>query len=174
MKKVLYSLMIVLILTGVVASSASATVPAPTIYVNSWKAGFLKITPHEADGSITIQYMLKGGIGWCMTASDVHVGQSLDDFPLDAAGADPDLFDFQVYDGPCVSNFSITLYPDAVDPQWAAGEHIYIAVHIVANNPGLRVQGQDGWAVRCGCIPGHIFPGTGLTLWLEIFPNEWE
>lgn len=177
MKKIMLSVVIALMLLSTMfVSAASARTIGPTIFFGKDEiGGYVRITPN-ADGSITLLYMMRAGIGWCMTESHVHVGRSLDDFPTSPTR--PDDFDFLVYgpDGLCTPRKSFTLHPDSVDPQWEYGDHIIMAIQVVATNQWLGLVDETGWTVRGGQTEDHFFNGSSWTngLWLEIFPDDWD
>lgn len=179
MKKFLFSLVIALLLSTMFVPAAFGYNIGPTIYFGQdIIGGYMQVTPN-ADGSITLEYMMKGWVGWCMTESAVHVGTSLDDFPTNPTGNTiPGHFDFKVYgpDAPCITRLTVTIRPDEVDPQWEHGDHIYMAIHIVADNPKLGLYEETGWSVRCGTKEEHYFNYDKWAggLWLEIFPWEWD
>lgn len=176
MKKILYATLMALLITAMISTTVFAgTILSPTVYVGqNTKAAFLKITP-QADGGIHILVMPKGGEGWCVTEVAAHVGLSLADFPLSGGGAlIPGHFDFPLYSGTCIAQgLEWTIYPDAIDPQWAHGDHVYMAIHLVMDNPVLGIYNETGWTVRCGNKNGHDFGGGGWGLWLEIMPYDW-
>lgn len=179
MKKTYLSIIIALLISMMLVPAAFGRTLGPTIYFGQdLVGGFMRVTP-KADGSIELVYMMRGGQGWCMTESAVHVGRSLDDFPKNPVGmAIPGHFDFKVYgpDAPCIRGLTVTLTPDPVNPQWAYGEHIFMAIHVVGDNPQLGLFEETGWAVRCGVKAEHYFNNDMWAggLWLEITPADWD
>lgn len=177
MKKITLSLVIALLLSLMFVPAAFGRRIGPTIYVGqNTIAGFMGVYPN-ADGSITIEYSFWQG--WCMTESAVHVGRSLEDFPTNRPGFTiPGHFDFKVYgpDSPCIKWLSITLRPNKMDPQWEYGDHIYMAIHVVADNPMMGLYEETGWTVRCGVKEGHYFKNDMWAggLWLEILEDDWD
>lgn len=176
MKKLILSIVLALLLSTIFLPAAFGYTISPTIYIGQFtKAGYMKITPN-ADGSITLEFMMKGGEGWCLTEAQVHVGTSLDDFPVNPTR--PGHFDYKLYgpDALCTTKLTRTIYPNEMDPQWAHGDHIYMAIHTVVDNPFLGIYDETGWTVRCGVKEEHYFEydkwASGL--WLEILPYEWD
>jgi hypothetical protein len=168
MKMRLYSfiiagLLLVLIVTPVLAGYTIS----PTILAGqTTNVGVVKVTGN-ADGSLTLVYMLKGGQGWCMTETQVHVGLSLDDFPQNNGGAIPGQFDYKEQFDPCTSNFTLVIY----DPPGDKGD-VYIAIHLVVIGPGG--QEETGWVVRCGNLEGGQFPGNNWSAWILFPAAAWE
>lgn len=177
MKKIMLSIVIALLLSTMFVPAAFGRTFGPTIYFGQdLIGGYMRVTPN-ADGSITLVYMMKGSAGWCMTESAVHVGRSLDDFPTNPSGMTiPGHFDFKVYgpDSPCITRLEVTLHPYA--DQWSYGEHIYMAIHVVGDNPQLGLYEETGWSVRCGVKAEHYFNYDMWAggLWLEIVEEDWE
>ncbi|NLF12547.1 MAG: hypothetical protein GX597_12240 [Anaerolineaceae bacterium] len=126
-------------------------------------AGVIKVTGN-ADGSLTLVYMLRAG--WCMTDSAVHTGLSLDDFPQNSGGAIPGQFDYQYDFGGCVNSATVTI----ADP---AGykEHTYVAVHVNVYGPdGAQ---ETGWTVNCGDLEAGQFPGSNWSAFFQVPVNAW-
>lgn len=168
MKKLFHSLLVagvlaVLIVTPVLAGY---TISPKILAGQTIFAGVVKITGNP-DGSLTLNYMLRGGAGFCMTDSAVHVGLSLDDFPQNSGGAIPGQFDYQYDFNGCVSTFTATI----ADPPGYKGD-VYIAIHVNVTLPdGTQ---ETGWTVRCGDLEGGQFPGSNWSAWIWFPTAAWD
>jgi hypothetical protein len=139
---------------------------SPTILAGqNINVGSVKITGN-ADGSLTFDFMLKGGQGYCITDAAIHVGLLLDDFPQNPGGAIPGQFDYKYDFGGCVSAATVTIS----DPPGDKGD-IYIAVHV--NVYGPDGQQETGWVVRCGDLEGAQFPGRNWSAWISFPADAW-
>lgn len=170
MKKILYATLMALLITVMITSPvfASYTV-SPKILagqgIGGTYVGVVKITGN-ADGSITFQFMLKGGAGFCITDAAIHTGLSLADFPQNPGGAIPGQFDYQYDFGGCISNVIITI-PDPAGYK----DNTYIAIHVNVFGPdGFQ---ETGWVVNCGNLEGGQFPGNNWSAWLRLPVNAW-
>jgi hypothetical protein len=47
-----------------------------------------------------------------------------------------------------VSQLTTTIYPDCADPQWAHGDHVYVSIHVVADNRLTGETDRIGWVLR--------------------------
>lgn len=163
-KGMLVSVLVALLLALLpLTTFASFTISPAILAGQTTNVGVIKITGN-ADGSLTLTYMLKAG--WCMTNSAVHLGLSLDDFPQNAGGAIPGQFDYQYDWGGCVKAATVTIQ----DPPGDKG-NVYIAVHL--NLYGPNGQQETGWVVRCGNLEGGQFPGSNWSAWLLFPANAW-
>jgi hypothetical protein len=164
MKKLLYSIVLVLALTALIAVPVfAATTISPTILVGQHEnAGSVKIT-RNGDGTMTLEWMLKGGQGYCMTEWQVHAGASLADFPTNKGGAIPGQFDYKSSFTGCVARDTLT-----IDPPGDVTDDVFLAVHIVVITPDG--DEETGWVVRCGDLEGAQFPGRNWSAWVY-FPG---
>lgn len=169
MKKLKYAL-IIAVLVAVFATTTvfAGTVISPKILagqgVGGVFVGVAKITGN-ADGSLTIDFQLKGGQGYCITDAAIHVGLSLDDFPTNNGGAIPGQFDYKYDFGGCVSKATVTI----ADPPGDKGD-IYLAIHVNVYNRYDPEYQDTGWIVRCGNLEGAQFPGNNWSAWI-FFPD---
>jgi hypothetical protein len=171
MKKLIYSMFIVMVLTALVITPVFAAWgehmsinPKIMVAQTIW-AGNVRVTGN-LDGTMTFQIMLKGGQGYCFTEAAFHAGLSLDDFPQNNGGVIPGQFDYQLDPAGCISSYTMT-----IDPPGEYGDPVYIAMHFVVNGPGF--EGETGWTVRCGNLEGGQFPGNNWSAWL-LFPSvQW-
>lgn len=165
-KGTVVSLLVTLLLVLLPLTAFAGFTISPTILAGqTTNVGVVKITGN-ADGSLTLVYMLKGAQGWCMTDSAVHLGLALDDFPQNPGGAIPGQFDYQYDFGGCVKTATVTI----PDPPGDKG-NVYIAIHLSVYGPG-GVQ-ETGWVVRCGNLEGGQFPGSNWSAWLLFPSNAW-
>ncbi len=161
-KTIVATLVAVLLLLPITAF-ASYSISPRIVTWNRVDVGVVKVTGN-ADGSLTLDYMLKGAQGWCMTQSSVHVGLTPYDFPLSEIGAMPKEFDYQYSFGSCVASATRTI----VDPPGDKGS-LYIAIYVEVVNPdGGR---QTAWVWGCPCLPGGKFPGRNGSAYF-VFPSQ--
>jgi hypothetical protein len=171
MKMRLYSfiiagLLLVLIVTPVLAVDTidpGYTVSPRILAGQTEFAGVLKVTGN-ADGSITLDYMLRGGAGWCMTETQIHMGTSLSDFPQNNGGAISGQFDYKYEFDTCITDWSITIPTDF------HGQLVYIAVHVDVIGPDGE---ETGWVVNCGNLEGGQFPGNNWSAYFQLPRNAW-
>lgn len=174
MKKILYATVMALIITAMVATTvfASYIISPRILFGQTLFGGVVKVTGNS-DGSITLDYMIAGGQGWCMTETAIHVGLSLDDFPMNSGGVIPGQFDFKYDFGGCITGFTTTIFPDPIEPQWAYLDSVYIAIHVVGDNATLGKYGETGWVVNCGNLEGGQFPGRNWSAYFRLPSNAW-
>ena len=159
--------MIVALLAAPLTAYASYTVSARLLAGQTEFAGVVKVTGDA--NNLTVSFMLRGGAGWCMTESAVHVGLSLDEFPQGPGGAIPGQFEFQADHEGCVASYTYTI---PVEGRGWYGNWIYIATHAVVNGPGGLV-GETAWAVNCGNLEGGQFPGRNWSAYFRFPANAW-
>lgn len=168
MKKLGYSVIVVLLMTVMITSTALAghTISPTILAGKNENAGVVKITGNS-DGTMTLEWMLTGGKGYCMTEWAVHAGASLDDFPTNKGGAIPGKFDYKSHFSGCIAKDSLT-----IDPPGGKGDPVYIAIHIVVITPDG--DEETGWVVRCGDLEGGQFPGKNWSAWLLFQGSDWN
>lgn len=105
--------------------------------------GYVSTTDDGADLSVTYNIT---ETGWCMTESHVHVGESLDDFPLKNGNPPPGQFDYSAEHDPCVTSYTYTI-PFAEIGAPMPGDDLLIATH-------ADVYGTGGLPLGCGFIHG--------------------
>jgi hypothetical protein len=164
MKRFTSALLIAVVMLGLMATTVFAIqgyVIGATIYGGQTanKVGFARIW-NDAD-SLNIEIMMRGGAGWCMSEFMVHVGATLEDFPINAGGnLIPGHFDYKPeLAGDCVRGHLLEIpLADLAARGITPGDEFFMAIHIVAFN---RYTGQEetGWTVRCGDLWGQQFPG---------------
>lgn len=169
MKKLLYSLFIVIAVAGVMASTVLA-IPwvQPAIMVGqNTEAGRVNIVGDE--NFLTLTFMPFVNDGWCMTETHVHAAASLEEFPQNKGGAIPGQFDFKFEHDGCITHFTLQI---PVDPEWY-GEDIFIAIHTVFFN---RITGEEetGWTVNCTDLWDNQFPGRNWSAYSEFPANAWQ
>lgn len=169
MKKLLYSFVILLVLTALVTTPvlASYTISPRLLAGQTMFAGVVKTTGYNDYLHLEIQ--VRGGAGWCMTASQVHVGLSLAEFPQNSGGAIPGQFDYKQSYGSCITTAT---YNIPIAGKGWFGQRIYIAVHAVVNGPNGLV-GETAWAVNCGNLEGGQFPGNNWSAYYQLPANAW-
>ncbi len=166
MKRVLFSLFILFLLTTLITTTAFAGSVSPTILAGKTiNVGTANVTGNP-DGSFTIRLFIRQG--YCLTDAAIHSGLSLADFPQNRGGAIPGQFDYKNDFGGCVSH-PPTITID--DPAGGFGDKVYIAIHV--NVYGPDGQQNTGWVVRCGNLEGGQFHGKNWSAYF-IFPaNAW-
>lgn len=174
MKKIFYAMVMALVITAMVTTTvfASYVISPRILFGQTMFGGVVKVTGNS-DGSITFEYMIAGGQGWCMTETAIHVGLSLDDFPTNPGGVIPGQFDFKPDITGCITSFTITIFPDPVEPQWAYLDSVYIAIHVVGDNPTSGMYGETGWVVNCGNLEGGQFPTNNWSAYFRLPTNAW-
>lgn len=166
MKKILFALLVSGILTSLLVFPAAAYTISPKILAGqNTFVGVVKITGN-ADGTMTLNFMLQGGLGYCMTEWAAHAGATLDDFPTNDGGAIPGQFDYKSTFSGCVTRDSLI-----IDPPGGFGDDVYLAIHVVVNGPDM--VGETGWVVRCGDLEGAQFPGNNWSAWILYPAKAW-
>jgi hypothetical protein len=161
MKRITSALLVALLLLTFVTSTVMAGyVISATMYGGQTanKVGFAKIWNNE--DTLFVEFMMRGGAGWCLTEYHVHVGATLDDFPVNAGGnLVPGHFDYVADMGGCVRGATIEIpLADLEALGIFPGDEFFMALHAVVFN---RYTGQEetSWSVRCGDLDGQQFPG---------------
>lgn len=168
MKKALFIMLLVVLLTATITSAVFAgyEISPQLIAGQNESAGVVKIFGDA--NFLTVEFMLKGGEGWCMTESQVHVGLTLADIPQNSGGAIPGQFDYKTDHDGCVSGFTYQIPTDAT---WY-GKKIYIATHAVVIGPdGVE---ETGWGVNCGNLAAQQFPGNNWSAYIIFLANAWN
>lgn len=170
MKKILYATLMALLITAIITTPVFAgyTISPKILAGQSNFVGVAKITGN-ADGSLTIEFMVSGGEGYCITDAAVHVGLTLADFPTNKGGAIPGQFDYQYDFGGC------TAHPPTItiaDPVGYKGD-IYLAIHVNVYNIYMPDYQDTGWIVRCGNLEGANFPGNNWSAWIFMPAEVW-
>jgi hypothetical protein len=181
MKKFTLALLAAALLTAMIATSVFAGIQGYVIGATLYggqtanKVGFTRIWNDE--DSLNVYFMMRGGAGWCLEEAGVHVGATLDDFPLTSNGGNliPGHFDYKADMGGCVRDFlfEIPLADLAAKGIFPGMEDdFFMAIHAVAFN---RYTGQQetGWSVRCGDLDGQQFPGPGWEGYIRFTPDAW-
>jgi hypothetical protein len=173
MKKLAYFTIVVAMLLALLPATAfglweGGYTISPKILAGqtNW-VGNVKITGNP-DGTITFDFMMKGGQGYCMTDWALHAGLSLADFPTNNGGAIPGQFDYHSTFTGCITSDSIT-----IDPPGVWGDPVYLAIHVNVWQKlpdGTLVNQQTGWTVRCGNLEGAQVPGNNWSAWI-LFPT---
>jgi hypothetical protein len=169
MKKLLHSLFIVTMLAVLVITPVLAgyTISPSILAGQNTHVGVVKITGN-ADGTMTLDFMLKGGQGYCITKWDMHAGLTLNDFPTNNGGAIPGQFDYHSDFEGCVTKDTFTF-----DPPGDKGD-VYLAIHVVVYGGLEDFDEETGWVVRCGNLQGAQFPGNNWSAWI-LFPTAaWD
>lgn len=173
MRKALYSILVTVILSVLIFTTAFAgDVVAPKIVAGKGKVGsdgyvgIVRVTGNP-DGSLTLDFRLKRPEGFCITDAAVHTGLSLDDFPQNKGGAIPGQFDYKYDFGGCVFQVTKTIE----DPAGEWGDFLYIAIHV--NVYGPDGQQNTGWVVNCGKLEGGQFPGKNWSAFFRFPANAW-
>ncbi len=167
MKKLIVPLIVVALLATLFPATVSAgyTISARLLAGQTEFAGVVRVTGDA--NLLTIEFALRGGEGWCMNESQVHVATSLDDFPQNKGGAIPGQFDYKT-DHDCVTGFT---YQIPVQTGWH-GNQIFVAAHAVVIGPDG--QEETGWAVNCGNLEGGQFPGRNWSAFTVYPANGWN
>jgi len=165
-KKTIVAILVAVLLLLPITAFASYTISPTVVTWGKVDAGVVKVTGN-ADGSLTLNYMLKGWDGWCMTHSSAHVGLTPQDFPLSAIGALPKEFDYQYDFGSCVSSATRTIVDPVGDKQ-----SLYMAIYVVVVSP--EGQRQTAWVVGCPCLPGGKFPGRNGSTYFVFPESAWS
>jgi hypothetical protein len=170
MKKIFFSLLIVGMLATLFTSTVLAgyTISATLYAGQNEVAGFVKIW-NDVD-NLYVQIQMKGGAGWCLNKSQVHVATSLGDIPQNKNGnPKPGQFDYKGSHG--CSNGHTYVIP--LESGWRDSSiPLFIAVHTVVTGPdGVE---ETGWAVRCGNLGATQFPGANWAAYLVFTPDAWN
>ncbi|MFO7888873.1 MAG: hypothetical protein R6V04_00880, partial [bacterium] len=112
-----------------VASLSRATQEEPEVFVlyagQNEKVGTVEVWNDE--NNVYVEYDVTES-DWCITETHIHVGESLDNFPLTKKGnPQVGLFTYSKDDHNCVNNYTETIPLG----EW---EDVYIAAHAVVRN----------------------------------------
>lgn len=167
MKKLTFLLVIVALLTALSPAAVSAYTISATLYAGQTAiAGYVKIW-NDAD-NLYVDIWMRGGAGWCLNESHVHVATSLDDVPRTKSGSPkPGHFDYKATHD-CVNGFTHTI---SLEDGWY-GEELIVVVHAVVTGPDG--QEETSWAVRCGNLDDVQFRGPGWSAYLVFTKDAWE
>lgn len=188
-KRAFVSILVALLVLLPMTAFASYTVSPQIVVEQGVSAGVVKVTGN-ADGSLTLDYSLKGWAGWCIRYSAVHVGLTLDDFPMGKVGASPIRFDYQfpfgecggpvgpnIVAAPCTTysfNYQggpmmcVTSATRVIEDPPGDRDALYIAIYGIMTNPdGER---EIGWAMNAD---GGLFPGRNGSAYFVFPANAW-
>lgn len=165
MKKFIYTLFIVMLLAGVIASTvmASFSVNPKILAGQNTLVGFTRI----AGGTDFLRLKFALPYGWCMTETNVHVALDPMDIPQNNGGAIPGQFDYKTDHDGCVTRFTLDI---PTDPAWF-GKHLYLGIHVVVIGPDG--QEETGWTVNCGDLGAGQFPGANWSAYAQYPANAW-
>jgi hypothetical protein len=176
MKKFTLALLVATLMLAMVASTVFAWqgyVISATLYGGQTenKVGFVKIWNDQ--DNLHVWFMMRAGAGWCLEEAGVHVGKTLEDFPINNGGnISPGHFDYKADDiSGCVNSYEFVIPLDELDGIQPLDE-FFMAIHAVVYN---RYTGQQetGWTVRCGDLWGQQFPGANWAGWVRFTPDAW-
>ena len=178
MKKITSALVIVALLTIFTASTVLAGIwqgyiISATIYGGQdTKIGYTKIWNDE--DSLNVQFMMRGGAGWCLSEYHIHVGETLYDFPYNPGGnLQVGQFDYTAELGGCATNVVVEIPLADLEAKGILPlDEFFMAIHIVANN-WITGEEETGWAVRCGDLEGQQFPGDNWAGFIRFTPDAW-
>jgi hypothetical protein len=123
-------------------------------------------------GGLTAHFMLRGGAGWCMTESAVHVvpvvagdvDAALAQIPQNRNGNPiPGHFDYKA-DHDCVTDYVLSIPVDGL-----YGSELLFAIHAVVIGP--EGQEETAWTINCGGTFGpQPLPGANWGFY-ALFPS---
>ena len=162
MKRLLTSLLIVVLLSVAFTSTVSAYTVTATLVTAQGQvraAGFVQIS-NDAE-NITVRYWMRAN--HCLLESHLHLAATLEEIPQNDGGAIPGQFDYKNHHD-CVREFTYEI-PFA-DKGFEMGQTIFIAAHGVVLLPDGTTD-ETAWGARCGCLEGAQFPGSNWSAYIE-------
>lgn len=164
MKKLLLCLTMVVLVASVFAGTAFAGDAAP--FVPKLVTGQQEIHGLVylwTDGeTLYVVFWVNAYENYCLQETHLHIDTDLANIPQNDGGAIPGQFEYKD-DWDCVNKvvYKIPLATEGV----AVGDRVYIAAHAVVQYPDGTEE--TGWAVNCGDLENHQFPGSNWSAYIE-------